>query len=74
MADEEEAYDSDDCSNVNLQRAIKDSMNLVYKRELLRLEEAARTKIEEANKAMAAVKHHLKAWNKYLAEQKEATA
>lgn len=68
---EDEAYDSDSSSaNANLQHAIVESLNGVYKKELWRLEGVAQAKIEEANKATEAVKKHLLAWTRYLAKQK----
>ncbi|EZF29903.1 hypothetical protein GTR04_5496 [Trichophyton interdigitale] len=50
------------CSDESMNHAIKESLDTVYKRELLKLEVIANEKVNEANKALDAVRDHLRSW------------
>ncbi|KAM5476131.1 hypothetical protein MauCBS54593_000815 [Microsporum audouinii] len=70
--DEQEVIVVDDtaeepgCSNDSMNHAIKESVDIVYKRELLKLEAIAREKIKEANKAMDDLRAHVNGWLEHV--------
>lgn len=49
-----------------MNHAIKESLDTVYKRELLKLEVIANEKVNEANKALDAVRDHLRSWLEHV--------
>ncbi|EFE43511.1 conserved hypothetical protein [Trichophyton verrucosum HKI 0517] len=54
------------CSDESMNHAIKESLDTVYKRELLKLEAIANEKVDEANKALDAVRDHLRSWLEHV--------
>ncbi|EFR00214.1 hypothetical protein MGYG_03217 [Nannizzia gypsea CBS 118893] len=54
------------CSDENMNHAIKESLDTVYKRELLKLEAIADEKVNEANRALDAVRNHLHHWLEHV--------
>ncbi|KAK2880059.1 hypothetical protein FQN49_000606 [Arthroderma sp. PD_2] len=54
------------CSNDSMNHAIKESLDIVYKRELLKLEVIAHDKINEANKAMDDLRAHVNGWLEHI--------
>lgn len=54
------------CSDESMNHAIKESLDTVYKRELLKLEVIANEKVNEANKALDAVRDHLRSWLEHV--------
>ncbi|EFE29666.1 uncharacterized protein ARB_03006 [Trichophyton benhamiae CBS 112371] len=54
------------CSDESMNHAIKESLDTVYKRELLKLEAIANEKVDEANKALDAVRDYLRSWLEHV--------
>ncbi|KAF3483084.1 uncharacterized protein GIQ15_02408 [Arthroderma uncinatum] len=70
--DEQEVIIVDDpeeqpgCSDDSMNHAIKESLDNVYKKELLRLEAIVHEKINEANKAMDDLRAHVSGWLEHV--------
>ncbi|PGH19544.1 hypothetical protein AJ80_03880 [Polytolypa hystricis UAMH7299] len=64
--DRESDDDGGSSNDENMKRAINESVQTVYRRELERLVEAAEGKLAEAAGSLDAVKRHMAAWRKHL--------